>query len=198
MKLIKTVKRYVSGSDKLFDVLSCKVSNVDIVKDRSDRKTISVDVEGVNYKGLYSKKVYEYLCEQEDQEDTLVVMWQAPKGDYMLCYLWKLWEEQLDGSSTDYYVKEPTEEPESFLYLWVNRENDKKYLGKHKGTLHDSYVCSSDAMKYDFFNTPEKFIRTILAQGTDAEMSNLETTLIKALNASSSPLFYNLANNRSS
>lgn len=31
----------------------------------------------------------------------------------------------------------------SFIYLWTNKKNGKKYIGSHKGTPSDGYVGSN-------------------------------------------------------
>jgi hypothetical protein len=116
----------------------------------------------------------------------------------MLAYLKELWQNHLNGvndgevsSESDAY----SPSGESFVYLWINKDTDRKYIGKHKGTTDDGYVCSSDSMLEEYNDCPSRFIRTILAYGTDQEMHELETMLLLQLKASKSELFYNLSNN---
>jgi len=197
MNLIKTIKKFVTGTDKYFDIYECTVDEVESYTSDSGKSMIRIKVNEVEYSGLYNKWVYEYLCENEGSP-SFVVMWRAPKGKPMLAYLKELWQNHLNGvndgevsSESDAY----SPSGESFVYLWVNKDTDRKYIGKHKGTTDDGYVCSSESMLEEYNDCPSRFIRTILAYGTDQEMHELETMLLLQLKASKSELFYNLSNN---
>jgi hypothetical protein len=197
MNLIKTIKKFVTGTDKYFDIYECTVDEVESYTSDSGKSMIRIKVNEVEYSGLYNKWVYEYLCENEGTP-SFIVMWRAPKGKPMLAYLKELWQNHLNGvndgevsSESDAY----SPSGESFVYLWVNKDTDRKYIGKHKGTTDDGYVCSSDSMLEEYNDCPSRFIRTILAYGTDQEMHELETMLLLQLKASKSELFYNLSNN---
>ena len=68
---------------------------------------------------------------------------------------------------------------EAFIYLWYDARNKKYYLGKHKGSLDDSYTHSSTIWKhFTKDNIPEGVSRRILAYGTDEEMCVLEHELL--------------------
>jgi hypothetical protein len=197
MNLIKTIKKFVTGTDKYFDIYECTVDEVESYTSDSGKSMIRIKVNEIEYSGLYNKWVYEYLCENEGTS-SFVVMWRAPKGKPMLAYLKELWQNHLNGvndgevsSESDAY----SPSGESFVYLWINKDTDRKYIGKHKGTTDDGYVCSSDSMLEEYNDCPSRFIRTILAYGTDQEMHELETMLLLQLKASKSELFYNLSNN---
>lgn len=197
MNLIKTVKKFVTGTDKYFDIYECTVDEVESYTSDSGKSMIRIKVNEVEYSGLYNKWVYEYLCENEGTP-SFVVMWRAPKGKPMLAYLKELWQNHLNGvndgevsSESDAY----SPSGESFVYLWINKDTDRKYIGKHKGTADDGYICSSESMLEEYNDCPSRFIRTILAYGTDQEMHELETMLLLQLKASKSELFYNLSNN---
>jgi hypothetical protein len=198
MEYIKTVTYFVSGSDKFFDVFKATPSNIELVQDSGGRKQISLQIGDKTYKGLHSKGVLEYLTENEGSE-CYIVFWRTPKNDYLICYAWNIWDDAINGKS-EHDVKELAEreykeEGEAFLYLWIDKSNDMKYLGKHKGTLDDGYVCSNERMLEEHSKRPTDFVRTILAWGTDKEMHELETLLLIQLKASSGGMYYNLSNN---
>jgi len=169
MKLVNTVTKFVAGSNKYFDIFECKVDEVEAYTSASDKLMIKVTIDGTEYSGLHNKWVYDFLCENEGT-DSFVVMWRAPKGDHMLAYVKDIWVNHLEG-------------------------NDKKYIGKHKGSTSDGYICSSEKVLEEIENNPAGFIRTILAYGTDEEMLELETMLIMQLKATRSGMYYNLSNN---
>jgi hypothetical protein len=197
MNLIKTVKRWVAGSEKYFDIYECTVDEVEEYTSDSGKSMVKVSIEGAEYSGLHNKWVYEYLCENESTP-SFVVMWRAPKGKPMVAYVKEIWQDHLKG---EYNVEVPattnaySNSGESFVYLWVNKDTDRKYVGKHKGTADDGYVCSSESMLSEYNDCPSRFVKTILAYGTDEEMHELETQLILTLKATKSHLYYNMSNN---
>ena len=159
---------------------------------------MSVKVGDIEYRGLHNKKVFDFLCANEDS-DSFLVLWKSPKGNHMLTYVWELWEGYIKGDTT-YDVKELSEieykeSGEAFVYLWIDQSNDMKYIGKHKGTLDDGYVCSNNMMLKAYEERPQDFVRTILAWGTNQEMHELETILLLNLRAASDGMYYNLSNN---
>ena len=82
----------------------------------------------------------------------------------------------------------------AFVYRWFNHQRNMYYIGVHKGTPDDGYICSSKYMKEDYQKNPEHFIREIVAEGEYKEMLELE--LIKVLNDNISFLFnLNQSNN---
>jgi hypothetical protein len=80
---------------------------------------------------------------------------------------------------------------EAFVYCWTDFGTNKLYVGVHKGTPDDGYVCSSKIMKEEYFKRPEDFSREILATGDWPMMYQLETSLLSALQADKDPGFYN-------
>lgn len=198
MELLKTVKKNITGSDKLFDIYKCTVDEVDTFESASGKQMIAARTEGQTFKGLYNKWVYDYLCENEGEE-SFIVLWRAPKGDSMLAYVRSIWEEHLQNI---YNVEVPftdkayeTQSTDAFVYMWVNTVTDKKYIGKHKGTIADGYICSSQDMLAEYAANPSHFLRTVLAYGSDQEMLELETILLLQLRTSQSPFYYNMSNN---
>lgn len=198
MKIIKTVERFVAGSKKIFDIYECTVDEVEKYKSATDKDMVRINVEGTEYTGLHNKWVYEHLCENEGTE-SFIVLWRSPKGSKMVAYVKEIWQDHLKG---EYNVEVPPEtdaycvkNTEAFIYMWINKDDDRKYIGMHSGIPDDGYICSSDSMLLDYAECPTRFIRTILAYGTTQEMLELETQLLITLKAKKSNLFYNLTNN---
>ena len=70
-----------------------------------------------------------------------------------------------------------THKHSSFIYIWY--DGKKFYLGVHKGTPDDGYICSSKVMLEEYKLRPQDFRRRILAYGTYKETNELETELLK-------------------
>ena len=156
---------------------------------------VRVKIGEFTYSGLHNKWVYEFLCDNEGSP-SFVVMWRAPKGNPMVAYVKDIWMEHLNGETTGEVPAETnaySNSGESFVYLWTNKDTDRKYIGKHKGTTDDGYVCSSESLIAEYNECPSRFIRTILAYGTDEEMHGLETQLILTLRATKSHLYFHLS-----
>ena len=174
MDLIKTVKRWVSGSEKIFDIYECTVDEVEAYTSDTGKSMVKVKINGEEYNGLHNKWVYDFLCENEGQE-SFVVMWRAPKGKPMVAYVKDIWKDHLEGKETGVVPKETEayddSNHDSFVYLWINKSTDKKYIGKHKGTTDDGYVASSELFLADYNECPDNFKRTILAYGSDTRIS---------------------------
>lgn len=86
---------------------------------------------------------------------------------------------------------------EAFLYRWTNTLNGKKYIGVHKGSPDDGYVCSqSKTIKGSIWEDFDHryFVRDILMVGTYPEMIKYEEILLKGLNAAWSDEYYNKSN----
>ena len=82
---------------------------------------------------------------------------------------------------------------EAFIYLWYDAPNDMYYLGKHKGSPHDTYTHSSTVWEhFTKNNIPEGVTKEILAYGTDEEMCILEhELLVEAKNSGNWNRYYN-------
>jgi len=198
MKLIKTVERFVAGSKKIFDIYECVIDDVEKYKSATDKDMVRIHIDGTEYTGLHNKWVYEYICENEGTF-SFVVLWRAPKGRAMVAYVKEIWQDHLKG---EYNVEVPTEtdaycvkNTEAFVYLWLCKDTDKKYIGKHKGKPDDGYICSSEQMLTEYNECPTRFVRTVLAYGSDTEMHELESMLLLSLQVKRSPLYYNLSSN---
>jgi len=196
MELIKTVKHFVSGSDKFFDVYRCTVDEVDVSRDAKGRRSITIKVGDREYKGLWNKSVEEHLTENEGKE-SFIVLWKSPKGNHMLSYSWELWRDHINGVDTKdvHEIVCQDEVGEAFVYMWVDRSNDMKYIGYHKGSLDDGYIASNERLVDAYLARPDDFVRTILAWGTANDMYELETILLLQLRAATRGSFYNVSNN---
>jgi len=51
-----------------------------------------------------------------------------------------------------------------FIYLWYDRKHKKYYLGRHWGTEHDGYICSSVNMRNNYTNRSQDFKRRIISR----------------------------------
>lgn len=203
MQYIKTLKKFVAGSDKFFDVFACTVDEVDEYKDSNGRKSTRVVIDGEEIKGMHNKRIFNFLVENEGNE-SFVVLWKSNKGNYLLSYAWELWKAYAEGDTSydlggDTLVVTPTGEAaspsDSFVYMWINLANDMKYIGVHKGTPEDGYICSNERLLSEYKLMPEQFHRTILAYGPKQRMHELETLLLIQLGAAKGDKWYNLSNN---
>lgn len=85
---------------------------------------------------------------------------------------------------------------DSFVYKWTNKTLDKIYIGFHKGTENDGYVCSSASEKFwnDFNNAEYIWQREILYKGTMKECQEYESLLLDSLDIKLDSV-YNQRNN---
>jgi hypothetical protein len=83
---------------------------------------------------------------------------------------------------------------DSFVYCWNDTLNNKIYIGSHKGSEHDGYICSSKIVLEEYKKRPSNFVRTIIAKGIYKDIRNLEHLLLKKLNAAKNKDFYNQHN----
>ena len=86
---------------------------------------------------------------------------------------------------------------EAFVYCWTDRMTNKLYVGSHKGSIDDGYICSSKTMKEEYTKRPNDFVRQIIAMGNYEDIRNLEFKILDAANASKDEMFYNLHNGAS-
>lgn len=83
---------------------------------------------------------------------------------------------------------------EAFVYCWTDHKTNKLYVGSHKGTIDDGYVCSSRHMMKEYKLRPNDFTRQIVAECSWKEALSLETAILKAVNARVDEQFYNKHN----
>lgn len=65
------------------------------------------------------------------------------------------------------------------------------YVGSHKGSTDDGYVCSSKYMLEEYNKRPEDFSRQIVAEGNLSDIRKLETKILQSVNAALNEQFYN-------
>ena len=83
---------------------------------------------------------------------------------------------------------------EAFVYCWTDHITNKLYVGSHKGSPDDGYICSSKYFNEEYNKRPQDFTRQIVASGEAKLMRSFEATLLKAVNARDDLGFYNLHN----
>lgn len=82
----------------------------------------------------------------------------------------------------------------AFVYCWTDADTGKLYVGSHKGTLEDGYICSSKLMMQHYNERPETFTRQIIAEGTYEDIRVLESKILKSTNAAFDEHYYNKHN----
>ena len=70
---------------------------------------------------------------------------------------------------------------EAFVYCWSDRKTAKVYVGMHKGSFDDGYVCSSKHMMPEYKARPQDFTRQIVGVGTLNDCRALEIALLKKI-----------------
>jgi hypothetical protein len=83
---------------------------------------------------------------------------------------------------------------EAFVYCRPDRATNKLYVGSHKGSIDDGYVCSSKHMLKEYRERPADFSRQIVAEGTYDEIRAFKSILLTTINAAGSCDFYNRYN----
>ncbi len=83
---------------------------------------------------------------------------------------------------------------EAFVYCWTDHLRNMLYIGYHKGSVDDGYICSSKLMKQHYFERTHDFTRQILAQGSEKDMLNFERHLLLTIDAKNNKDFYNQSN----
>ena len=70
---------------------------------------------------------------------------------------------------------------DSFVYCWTDHLTNKLYVGFHKGTPDDGYICSSKYMKKEYKERPFDFTRQVLTIGNYEDCRNFENVIIQAM-----------------
>ena len=70
---------------------------------------------------------------------------------------------------------------EAFVYCWSDMLTNKVYVGMHKGTTEDGYICSSTHMLKEYKIRAKDFVRQIIAKGTVIDCRKLENEILKKL-----------------
>jgi|LakMenE01Jun11ns_1017448.scaffolds.fasta_scaffold9636150_2 hypothetical protein len=84
---------------------------------------------------------------------------------------------------------------EAFVYCWTDKKNNMLYVGSHKGSADDGYVCSSKYMLKEYNKRPSDFSRQIIAEGNLSDIRKLEAKILQAANARLDESFYNKHDN---
>lgn len=79
----------------------------------------------------------------------------------------------------------------SFTYCWTDHKTNKLYVGVHKGTTTDGYICSSKKMMEQYKVRPNDFSRQIIANGNYQDMLVLEAKILASENARYNDHYYN-------
>jgi hypothetical protein len=84
----------------------------------------------------------------------------------------------------------------SFVYRWTNLTLNKIYIGWHKGTEDDGYICSSASAQFwnDFNNPNYRWQREILHKGTMPECQLVESQLLDSIDITSDKVYNNRNN----
>lgn len=80
---------------------------------------------------------------------------------------------------------------DSFVYIWHNVTNGRKYVGYHKGAIDDGYISSTsnDSFWKDF--DYDEFKREIIFEGTRDECLKYEQDYLKSIDLSSDEWYNN-------
>lgn len=86
-----------------------------------------------------------------------------------------------------------------FVYRWTDLITNKMYIGVHKGSTNDGYVCSSKVMLPIYRERPVTFKREILFECENYdEALDIERDILTSVDAARNPLYYNMYNGRGS
>jgi len=87
-------------------------------------------------------------------------------------------------------------EYESFVYRFTNLDNDKKYVGYHKGFVGDGYWNSSTCNEFEkvYTDSSSRLRYEILNYGTDKEMRQAEYRILSSVDARNNDEYYNKSN----
>lgn len=83
---------------------------------------------------------------------------------------------------------------DAFVYCWTDHLTNRLYIGSHKGSTTDGYVCSSKVMMEQYNKRPHDFTRQIVAEGQWSDIRRLEARLLITVNARDDDQFYNQSN----
>lgn len=84
---------------------------------------------------------------------------------------------------------------EAFVYCWTDKKTNMLYVGSHKGSIDDGYVCSSKYMLEEYNKRPDDFSRQIVAEGALSDIRKLESNILLSVDAAADDKFYNMHNN---
>ena len=93
-------------------------------------------------------------------------------------------------------IASPPSEYRAYLYRWINRANDMIYLGKHNGSVDDTYRHSSTNTEFNkVYSDPASVLHfEVFEYGTEDYIQNREHQELSAVNAISNEKYYNKSN----
>ena len=83
---------------------------------------------------------------------------------------------------------------EAFVYVWQNIKDKKKYIGYHKGSIHDGYDTSSTSKEMNDAFARGELVREIIATGSVKDMIALERKMLLDADARNNDEYYNKSN----
>lgn len=83
---------------------------------------------------------------------------------------------------------------DSFLYCITDKLTNKLYIGVHKGSETDGYLCSSKIVLQEHNKRPDDFSRQIIAHGSYTEVLKLENKILVSIDAKNDKMVYNMHN----
>lgn len=83
---------------------------------------------------------------------------------------------------------------DAFLYCWTDNKTNKIYVGAHKGTQDDGYICSSKIMLEQYKQRPDDFSRQVIAEGLCKDIFKLEKRILVSENVKCNEAYYNMNN----
>ena len=83
---------------------------------------------------------------------------------------------------------------EAFVYCWTDHKTNKLYIGSHKGTQDDGYICSSKLMLQEYNKRSHDFTRQIIAEETYSDIRMMEYKILESVDAKNNTDFYNKHN----
>jgi NUMOD3 motif len=83
----------------------------------------------------------------------------------------------------------------AFVYCWTDHKENKVYVGSHKGSIDDGYICSSKYVREQIELRPTDFTRQIITEGEWDYCYAIETALLESVDARNNRYYYNGHNN---
>ena len=90
-------------------------------------------------------------------------------------------------------IASPPNNYEAYIYRYTNLDNDKQYVGIHKGSVDDEYNHSSQSTEFAkvFADPKSKLMLEVIDFGSFLEMKTAEYSILSKNNANTNPLYYN-------
>jgi tRNA nucleotidyltransferase/poly(A) polymerase len=95
------------------------------------------------------------------------------------------------------FINDENEEYNSFIYIWYDLKENKKYIGSHIGNTNDGYKFSGILIKKEFISRPDDFVREILSYHlikSQKEIRKIEEYYLKLNDVENNDNYYNQTN----